>query len=63
MLSISAHSNTINIWSDGVGHSVSIAYNSGDPSSSVMKVRSIIELPLSFPGLVMAPSSLLRIRL
>jgi hypothetical protein len=59
---ISTHSIRINAWSDRVGSSSSIAHRSNGPSSVVVNIRSIIEPLVLFPGLVIAPCSLFRIR-
>jgi hypothetical protein len=59
---MSAYSSRINAWSDGVRLSSSIAYKSSGPSSIIVNVRSIIEPLVFFPGLVIAPYSLFRIR-
>jgi hypothetical protein len=59
---ISTHSIRINTWSDRVGSSSSIAHRSNGSSSVVVNVRSIIEPLVLFPGLVIAPCSLFRIR-
>jgi hypothetical protein len=60
---MSAHSSRINTWSDRVKLSSSIAYKSSGPSSIIVNVRSIIESLVFFPGLVIVPCSLFRIRL
>ena len=59
---ISAHSIRISAWSDRVGSSSSITHKSNGPSSVVVNVRSIIEPLVLFPGLIMAPCSLFRIK-
>jgi hypothetical protein len=59
---ISAYSSRINAWLDGVKLSSSIVYRFSGPSSIVVNVRSIIESLFFFPGLVIAPCSLFRIR-
>jgi hypothetical protein len=59
---ISTYSIIISTWSDGIGSFSSITYRSNGPSSIVVNVRSIIEPLVLFPGLVIAPYSLFRIR-
>jgi hypothetical protein len=58
----SAYFSIISSWSDGVGLSLSTAQNSRGLIFNVVNVRSIIE-PLVFLGLVIAPGSLLKIKL
>jgi hypothetical protein len=62
VLSKSVYFSTISSWSDDVGLSLSTAQDSRGPIFNVVNVRSIIE-PLIFLGLVIALSSLLRIKL
>jgi hypothetical protein len=50
------------MWLDRVRSSSSIAYRFNGSSSVVVNVRSIIEPLVLFPGLVIAPYSLFRIR-
>jgi hypothetical protein len=59
---ISIYSIIINAWSDGVGSSSSITHRFNSSSSVVVNVRSIIESLVLFPGLVIAPYSLFRIK-
>jgi hypothetical protein len=59
---ISAHSIIISAWLDGVRSSSSITHKFNGPSSVVVNVRSIIEPLVLFPGLIIAPYSLFKIR-
>jgi hypothetical protein len=59
---ISAYSNRINTWLNGVKLSSSIAHKSSGPSFIIVNVRSIIEPLFFFLSLVIAPYSLFRIR-
>jgi hypothetical protein len=59
---MSVYSSRINTWLDRIRLSSSIAHKSSGPSSIIINVRSIIEPLVFFPGLVIAPYSLFRIR-
>jgi hypothetical protein len=59
---ISTHSIIISAWSDGIRSSSSIIHRSNSPSSVVVNVRSIIKPLVLFPGLVISPYSLFRIK-
>jgi hypothetical protein len=48
-------------WFNGVELSFSTAQDSRGPISNIVNVKFIIE-PLIFPGFVIAPNSLLRIK-